>query len=68
MAGRIEQIGTPMEVYRNPANRFVAEFIGAPPMNTPMGLSSSSLGWAGKPNNPIALMTTTRPVGMAMRF
>jgi sn-glycerol 3-phosphate transport system ATP-binding protein len=31
--GRIEQIGTPMDLYRNPASRFVAEFIGAPPMN-----------------------------------
>jgi spermidine/putrescine transport system ATP-binding protein len=27
-AGRIEQIGTPREVYRRPRNRFVAEFIG----------------------------------------
>ncbi|MDD5707516.1 MAG: ABC transporter ATP-binding protein [Kiritimatiellae bacterium] len=27
-SGRIEQIGTPMEVYRRPANRFVAGFIG----------------------------------------
>ncbi|MCM2561642.1 sn-glycerol-3-phosphate ABC transporter ATP-binding protein UgpC [Lutimaribacter sp. EGI FJ00015] len=32
-AGRIEQIGTPMELYANPASTFVAEFIGAPPMN-----------------------------------
>jgi sn-glycerol 3-phosphate transport system ATP-binding protein len=31
--GRIEQIGTPMELYGNPASVFVAEFIGAPPMN-----------------------------------
>ena len=31
--GRIEQIGTPMELYSNPASTFVAEFIGAPPMN-----------------------------------
>jgi sn-glycerol 3-phosphate transport system ATP-binding protein len=31
--GRIEQIGTPMDLYANPASRFVAEFIGAPPMN-----------------------------------
>ena len=31
--GRIEQIGTPMELYTNPASTFVAEFIGAPPMN-----------------------------------
>nr|WGD98002.1 hypothetical protein P5627_01180 [Bacillus safensis] len=26
--GRIQQIGTPLEVYRQPNNRFVAEFIG----------------------------------------
>lgn len=32
-AGRIEQIGTPREVYDHPATRFVAEFIGSPPMN-----------------------------------
>lgn len=31
--GRIEQIGTPMDLYEKPASRFVAEFIGAPPMN-----------------------------------
>jgi sn-glycerol 3-phosphate transport system ATP-binding protein len=31
--GRIEQIGTPTEVYRRPASRFVAGFIGAPSMN-----------------------------------
>jgi ABC-type sugar transport system ATPase subunit len=31
--GRIEQIGTPMELYEEPANRFVAGFIGAPAMN-----------------------------------
>jgi multiple sugar transport system ATP-binding protein len=32
-AGRIQQIGKPEEVYRRPANRFVAGFIGSPPMN-----------------------------------
>ncbi len=26
--GRLQQVGTPLDVYRNPANRFVAEFIG----------------------------------------
>ena len=31
--GRIEQIGTPMELFLNPANTFVAGFLGAPPMN-----------------------------------
>src|SRR5712672_156388 len=31
--GRIQQAGTPLVVYRNPVNRFVAGFIGAPAMN-----------------------------------
>ncbi len=31
--GRIEQAGPPLEVYRYPATRFVAEFVGSPPMN-----------------------------------
>jgi sn-glycerol 3-phosphate transport system ATP-binding protein len=31
--GRIEQIGTPDDVYHRPASRFVAEFLGTPPMN-----------------------------------
>jgi len=31
--GRIEQIGTPEDVYDRPASTFVAGFIGAPPMN-----------------------------------
>ena len=31
--GRIEQVGTPMEIYQRPRTRFVAAFIGAPAMN-----------------------------------
>ncbi len=31
--GRIEQIGSPIELYQSPANRFVAGFIGSPKMN-----------------------------------
>ena len=31
--GQIEQVGTPAEVYRRPETRFVATFIGSPPMN-----------------------------------
>jgi multiple sugar transport system ATP-binding protein len=31
--GRIQQIGTPLQVYGRPANKFVAGFIGAPAMN-----------------------------------
>ncbi|WP_413283597.1 ABC transporter ATP-binding protein [Vibrio sp. MA40-2] len=32
-AGKIEQVGTPLELYTNPANVFVAKFIGSPSMN-----------------------------------
>ena len=32
-AGRIEQIGSPLELYTNPGNLFVATFIGSPKMN-----------------------------------
>jgi ABC-type sugar transport system ATPase subunit len=31
--GRIEQVGTPQEVYETPKTRFVAGFVGSPPMN-----------------------------------
>jgi multiple sugar transport system ATP-binding protein len=31
--GRLQQVGTPLEVYDRPANLFVASFIGTPPMN-----------------------------------
>ena len=31
--GNIEQIGSPIELYRNPSNMFVAQFIGSPKMN-----------------------------------
>jgi sn-glycerol 3-phosphate transport system ATP-binding protein len=40
-AGRAEQIGTPMEVYENPASVFVAGFIGSPAMNFLAGKADS---------------------------
>jgi multiple sugar transport system ATP-binding protein len=43
-AGRIEQIGSPMELYNNPANLFVAGFIGSPQMNF---LPAEALGRSG---------------------
>jgi len=43
--GVIQQVGSPMEVYRGPANRFVAGFIGTPPINFLDGeLSESAAG------------------------
>ncbi len=31
--GKIQQVASPLELYNRPANLFVAEFIGSPPMN-----------------------------------
>ena len=41
-AGRMEQIGTPEEVYHRPATTFVAGFIGSPPMNLIKGRADGS--------------------------
>ncbi len=35
--GKIQQVDTPLNVYNHPANQFVAEFMGSPPMNTISG-------------------------------
>jgi sn-glycerol 3-phosphate transport system ATP-binding protein len=47
-AGRMEQFGTPEEVYHRPASTFVASFIGSPPMNllkdAPGGRTGALLG------------------------
>lgn len=44
-AGRVEQIGAPMDLYNDPANTFVAGFIGSPQMNF---LNSAALGERGQ--------------------
>ncbi|MEO9335889.1 ABC transporter ATP-binding protein [Mesorhizobium sp. SB112] len=40
--GVLQQVGTPLEVYNNPANVFVAKFIGAPGMNLLKGRPAES--------------------------
>ena len=50
-AGRLQQLGTPMELYRWPANLFVAQFIGSPPMNllpVDLDLQSSDAATTGR--------------------
>lgn len=42
--GRIEQVGTPDEVYKQPASQFVASFIGSPAMNFVTGVISKAEG------------------------
>jgi len=42
--GAVEQVGVPADLYRRPANRFVAGFIGSPRMNFLEGVAASELG------------------------
>lgn len=43
-AGNIEQVGSPIELYKNPQNLFVAGFIGSPKMNFLTGASADKYG------------------------
>ncbi|WP_336800580.1 ABC transporter ATP-binding protein [Kaistia sp. MMO-174] len=45
-AGRIEQVGRPIDLYNKPANLFVAGFIGSPKMNFLTGAAAEKLGAA----------------------
>ncbi|KAA3605682.1 MAG: sn-glycerol-3-phosphate ABC transporter ATP-binding protein UgpC [Planctomycetota bacterium] len=42
--GRLQQVGAPTEVYHQPANMFVASFLGAPPMNFLSDQAAAALG------------------------
>jgi len=45
--GVVQQFGTPKDIYNNPANLFVASFIGSPPMNfVPLRLGKQGGGWS----------------------
>ena len=45
-SGRLQQVGSPVDVYRTPATTFVATFMGAPPMNLIGGeISTENGGW-----------------------
>jgi multiple sugar transport system ATP-binding protein len=45
--GEIQQVGSPLEVYERPANRFVAGFLGAPAMTFVEGMLDADGGFAG---------------------
>ncbi|MDP7151140.1 MAG: ABC transporter ATP-binding protein [Paracoccaceae bacterium] len=70
--GRIAQNATPVEVYRNPAEKFVAGFIGNPPMNFLDAKSAGSGNWtvagqsfAGPAIDKAAIEFAIRPEDMA---
>ena len=45
-AGNIEQVGSPLDLYKSPKNTFVAGFMGSPKMNFIAGATSDSYGAA----------------------
>ena len=53
--GVIQQVDSPMEIYRRPANRFVASFIGSPSMNFIEGVVQQGSFVSGAVNYPISL-------------
>ncbi|MDZ4094575.1 MAG: sn-glycerol-3-phosphate ABC transporter ATP-binding protein UgpC [Paracoccaceae bacterium] len=59
-AGRVEQVGKPLELYHDPDNRFVAGFIGSPAMNFVEGFveragSVTAVGLSGALQSDVAL-------------
>ncbi len=75
--GRISQAGSPLELYNNPANRFVAGFIGSPAMNFLKGTATATadglnveLAGAGRltlPARAVQDFTGSRPVELGVR-
>ena len=51
--GRLQQHGPPLEVYERPANRFVAGFLGAPPMNLWQAAAAAHLRAPGRPADAV---------------
>lgn len=68
--GKIEQSGTPLELYDRPANRFVAKFIGSPAMNFLEGKIEGGAVQIGQTRLPIpsgATMTEGQEVLFGIR-
>ncbi|SEM73909.1 carbohydrate ABC transporter ATP-binding protein, CUT1 family [Loktanella fryxellensis] len=67
--GRIEQVGAPMDLYRDPDNRFVAGFIGSPAMNFMMGevMDGTVIVPGMKARFDLGLRNHTGPVTVGMR-
>jgi len=60
-AGRMEQFGTPEEVYNRPATTFVASFMGSPPMNLLKQAPNADFG--GKPGAILGIRPEHLTVG-----
>jgi multiple sugar transport system ATP-binding protein len=62
--GRVQQVDTPMELYRRPANTFVATFVGTPPMNLiPGALSADGRTFASREGSLTLKVPSAPPPG-----
>jgi multiple sugar transport system ATP-binding protein len=62
--GAIEQVGSPLDLYDRPANRFVAQFIGTPPMNLLDAKALPALSALGGSRLPADGFLGVRPEGV----
>jgi multiple sugar transport system ATP-binding protein len=66
-AGKIQQIDTPLNLYREPANRFVAGFIGSPPMNFLEGVVNDGIFTSGTLRIPLGRAPKQGPMILGVR-
>lgn len=64
--GKVEQIGTPMDLYLRPASQFVAEFIGSPAMNMLPAVISADGSFADLPGGVRLPVEQPRLAGRAV--
>ena len=65
--GNVQQVGTPLELYETPANKFVAGFIGSPRMNFLSIEAVAALSEAAKPTSAQLPPGTTAKCDMGIR-
>jgi multiple sugar transport system ATP-binding protein len=61
--GRVQQVDTPMELYRRPANTFVGTFVGTPPMNLIPGVLAPDGQTFASREGSLRLRVPSRPPG-----
>jgi len=61
--GEIQQVGSPNDIYDRPANRFVAEFVGNPPINV-IGLGAESVGLLSEMTRDFLVRTHAQHAGV----
>lgn len=63
--GRIEQNGSPDELYENPATTFVARFVGTPPMNVlPLGALGGAFAPPGREADRLSIGIRPEAIGI----